>query len=143
MEEDTLSSYAYRELAPPEKRITLLYLANDVMQTSRSKGIEFLQEFSRILVPIVQKVYRCALVPVDSMEDLPLNNSSISEADNDVQKQIERLLVVWQDRRVLQQSLIDQMRSGFKRALPEVPHSSSSSSNVSIFLRQLSFSDSC
>ncbi len=36
-----------------------------------------------------------------------------SEGDHDAQKQIERLLIVWQDRMVLSQSLIDQMRAGF------------------------------
>lgn len=48
--------------APPEKRVTFLYLANDVMQTSRAKGPEFIQEFSKVLVPVVQKVYRYLLI---------------------------------------------------------------------------------
>ena len=46
--------------AAPDKRITFLYLANDVMQTSRAKGFEFLQEFSKILAPIVSKVFTYA-----------------------------------------------------------------------------------
>src|SRR4051794_14992544 len=87
------------------------------MQNSRAKGTEFLQEYSRIMVPIMHKVFKYERSCFTALLSVCVDTQfSSSEGDAETQKQIERLLVVWQDRRVLAQSLIDQMRAGFSKS---------------------------
>jgi regulator of Ty1 transposition protein 103 len=39
--------------APTERKVTLLYLANDILQNSRKKGPEFVNEFWTALFPLL------------------------------------------------------------------------------------------
>jgi len=77
--------------APTEKKITFLYLANDVMQTSRKKGGEFIKEFSKVLPKTVEFVYRTS--------------------DTQTHKAILRLIEIWEERRVLSSPVIEEMKS--------------------------------
>jgi regulator of Ty1 transposition protein 103 len=45
-------------LAPRERRLTFLYLANDIIQTSRKKGGEFIKEFARIIDACMALTYK-------------------------------------------------------------------------------------
>lgn len=48
----TVTNTWLRELqqaAKPERKLTLMYLANDILQNSRKKGEEYLKEFTNVL----------------------------------------------------------------------------------------------
>jgi regulator of Ty1 transposition protein 103 len=45
----------FRE-APREQRVPFLYLANDILQNSRRKGLEFVNEFWTVLPPLLRAV---------------------------------------------------------------------------------------
>jgi nitrogenase molybdenum-iron protein alpha/beta subunit len=45
-------------LAPKDRRLLFLWLANDIVQTSKKKGNEFIKEFAKLLEPCVAFVYR-------------------------------------------------------------------------------------
>lgn len=48
----------YFQIVPKERKLVFLYLANDIMQTSRKRGGEFIREFSKVLTRAVQHVHR-------------------------------------------------------------------------------------
>ena len=41
---------------PPEKQVSFLYLANDILQNSRRKGLEFVTEFWKVLPDALNNV---------------------------------------------------------------------------------------
>ena len=48
----TVANTWLRELqhaAKPERKLTLMYLANDILQNSRKKGEEYMKEFTNVL----------------------------------------------------------------------------------------------
>ncbi|XP_078508246.1 regulation of nuclear pre-mRNA domain-containing protein 1B isoform X3 [Lissotriton helveticus] len=82
----------HRELrkAKSSRKLTFLYLANDVIQNSKRKGPEFTREFEMVLVDAVSHVSR--------------------EADEGYKKPLERLLTIWQERSVYTSDFIQQLR---------------------------------
>jgi hypothetical protein len=76
--------------APRERKLIYLYLANDIMQTSRKKGEEFIREFKKIIKPCTIHIYK--------------------ESDSQSQKAILRILDIWDERKVLPSSLIKEIR---------------------------------
>ncbi len=48
-------------LAPNEKKLTLLYVVNDVLQEGRAKGFEFLKAFSPLLGSFFADFYQYLL----------------------------------------------------------------------------------
>ncbi|XP_044152776.1 regulation of nuclear pre-mRNA domain-containing protein 1B isoform X2 [Bufo gargarizans] len=81
-----------RELkkAKPSRKLTFLYLANDVIQNSKRKGPEFTREFESVLLDAFSHVS--------------------SEADDGCRKPLERLLHIWQERGVYSADFIQQLR---------------------------------
>lgn len=75
---------SYYRTAPTKKKLSLLYLANDVVQTSRQKGPEFVNGFLRVLPKAV------ALFNM--------------EADAAGKKSVDKLVTVWQTRQVFGRS---------------------------------------
>jgi len=73
--------------ANKERKIVFLYLANDIMQTSRKKGGEFIKEFSKVLQGVIIHVYR--------------------ECDGEEKKGILRLLSIWEERRVFPSNYVE------------------------------------
>ncbi|XP_053309633.1 regulation of nuclear pre-mRNA domain-containing protein 1B [Spea bombifrons] len=82
-----------RELrkAKPSRKLTFLYLANDVIQNSKRKGPEFTREFETALLDAFTHVS--------------------SEAEDGCRKALERLLHIWQERSVYTADFIQQLRS--------------------------------
>ena len=76
--------------AIPERRLLYIYLANDIMQNSRRKGSEFVQEYGA----------QMQLVMPDSYVAMP----------EKMREKLMRLLSIWEDRRVLQGSQIAEPR---------------------------------
>eukprot|EP01097_Dermamoeba_algensis_P005709 TRINITY_DN3613_c0_g2_i1.p1 TRINITY_DN3613_c0_g2~~TRINITY_DN3613_c0_g2_i1.p1 ORF type:complete len:593 (-),score=147.67 TRINITY_DN3613_c0_g2_i1:115-1893(-) len=77
-----------------ERKLSLVYLANDVMQTSRKKGMEFIQGFSRNLSKILTTFYK--------------------ESEKDYREKITRMLDVWEERKVFSSEYVSSIRSSFK-----------------------------
>ena len=48
----------HRNIAQKERKLVYLYLANDIMQTSRKKGGEFIQEYAKVLPRAILHVQR-------------------------------------------------------------------------------------
>ncbi|XP_009952970.1 PREDICTED: regulation of nuclear pre-mRNA domain-containing protein 1B, partial [Leptosomus discolor] len=72
------------------RKLTFLYLANDVIQNSKRKGPEFTREFESVLVDAFSHVAR--------------------EADEGCKKPLERLLNIWQERSVYGSEFIQQLK---------------------------------
>ncbi|KAK9826893.1 hypothetical protein WJX81_006004 [Elliptochloris bilobata] len=63
-----------------QKKMALLYLANDILQNSRKKGPEYVQEFFRVLPRPLQQL--------------------LKHSDDKTCKAVERLVAIWEERRV-------------------------------------------
>jgi regulator of Ty1 transposition protein 103 len=84
----------------PSKKLTLLYLANDVMQHSRKKGDEFIKEFGKIIADAALATYQTG-------------NETIQSA-------VERLLQIWLDRKLFPVEMIGSMKTQLGiRYMPE------------------------
>lgn len=96
----------FKELkkAKSTRRLTFMYLANDVIQNSKKKGPEFSKEFGTILCKAFKHV---AL-----------------ETDDKTRNGLERVLSVWQERNVYDAKQIDEFRQALgdknKKATPEI-----------------------
>uniref|UniRef100_H3D372 Regulation of nuclear pre-mRNA domain containing 1B n=1 Tax=Tetraodon nigroviridis TaxID=99883 RepID=H3D372_TETNG len=82
----------HRELkkAKSNRKLTFLYLANDVIQNSKKKGPEFTKDFESVLVDACSHVAR--------------------EADDGCKKQMERLLNIWKERTLYRADFIQQLK---------------------------------
>uniref|UniRef100_A0A8C7XCN7 Regulation of nuclear pre-mRNA domain containing 1A n=1 Tax=Oryzias sinensis TaxID=183150 RepID=A0A8C7XCN7_9TELE len=75
--------------AQVSRKLTFLYLANDVIQNSKKKGPEFTLDFAPVIVDAFKHVYR--------------------EGDDVCRKQLGRVLSIWQERAVYEPHLLDQL----------------------------------
>ncbi|XP_029362051.1 regulation of nuclear pre-mRNA domain-containing protein 1B isoform X2 [Echeneis naucrates] len=82
----------HRELkkAKSNRKLTFLYLANDVIQNSKKKGPEFTKDFETVLVDACSHV--------------------ASEADEGCKKHMERLLNIWKERNLYRSDFIQQLK---------------------------------
>ncbi|XP_046896141.1 regulation of nuclear pre-mRNA domain-containing protein 1B [Hypomesus transpacificus] len=82
----------HRELkkAKSSRKLTFLYLANDVIQNSKKKGPEFTKDFETVLVDACSHVAR--------------------EADDGCKRPMERLLNIWQERALYRADFIQQLK---------------------------------
>uniref|UniRef100_A0A3Q3X0E7 CID domain-containing protein n=1 Tax=Mola mola TaxID=94237 RepID=A0A3Q3X0E7_MOLML len=82
----------HRELkkAKSNRKLTFLYLANDVIQNSKKKGPEFTKDFESVLVDACSHV--------------------ASEADENCKKHMERLLNIWKERSLYRNDFIQQLK---------------------------------
>ncbi|XP_067904233.1 regulation of nuclear pre-mRNA domain-containing protein 1B isoform X1 [Heterodontus francisci] len=82
----------HRELkrAKPSRKLTFIYLANDVIQNSKRKGPEFTKAFEAVLVDAFSHVAR--------------------ESEQSCKKQMERVLNIWQERIVYDVDFIQQLK---------------------------------
>ncbi|KAK8483096.1 hypothetical protein V6N13_148297 [Hibiscus sabdariffa] len=75
-----------------ERRVSFLYLANDILQNSRRKGSEFVNEFWKVLPAALNRVY--------------------DDGDEHGKKAVTRLVDIWEERKVFGsrgQNLKDEM----------------------------------
>lgn len=79
--------------AKDHRKLTFMYLANDVIQNSKKKGPEFGQEFGNVL----RKAFE---------------NMAVPESDEKTRKSIERILQIWEERSVYEPKLIKEFRRG-------------------------------
>lgn len=81
--------------ASEKRKITFLYLANDVIQNSKKKGPEYGKEFGGILPKAFEHM------------------STLEHFDEKSRKSLERVLNIWEERGVYEMKQIAE----FKRAL--------------------------
>ncbi|XP_072303595.1 regulation of nuclear pre-mRNA domain-containing protein 1A-like isoform X1 [Eucyclogobius newberryi] len=88
----TIVNVWFNELkkAQVSRKLTFVYLANDVIQNSKKKGPEFTQDFAPVIVDAVKHVHR--------------------EGEDGCKKQIGRVLSIWQERAVYDNNLLNQLR---------------------------------
>ncbi|XP_076157726.1 regulation of nuclear pre-mRNA domain-containing protein 1A-like [Alosa pseudoharengus] len=81
----------YNELkkAQVPRKLTFIYLANDVIQNSKRKGPEFTQDFAPVIVDAFKHVS--------------------GEGEESFKKQLARVLSIWQERAVYDNNLLDQL----------------------------------
>jgi regulator of Ty1 transposition protein 103 len=79
--------------AKDNRKLTFMYLANDVIQNSKKKGPEFGKEFGNVL----RKAFE---------------NMAVPESDEKTRKSIERILQIWEERGVYEPKLIKEFRRG-------------------------------
>ncbi|XP_049610775.1 regulation of nuclear pre-mRNA domain-containing protein 1B isoform X2 [Syngnathus scovelli] len=84
----------HRELkkAKKSRKLTFLYLANDVIQNSKKKGPEFTKDFESVLIDACSHVARC-----------------VGEVDESCKKHMERLLNIWKERNLYRSDFIQQL----------------------------------
>lgn len=68
-----------------------MYLANDVIQNSKKKGLELKMEFAKVLPRALQHVSR--------------------EKDESFRKSVERIIAVWEERKVFEPDTIIRFKS--------------------------------
>ncbi|KAK7316051.1 hypothetical protein VNO77_34712 [Canavalia gladiata] len=98
-----------------EKRISFLYLANDILQNSRRKGSEFVNEFWKVLPATLRHVY---------------------ESDEHGKKVVTRLVDIWEERKVFGSrghGLKDEIMG--KNTLPSSTNNGKSSNPIKIVKR--------
>ncbi|XP_008119775.1 regulation of nuclear pre-mRNA domain-containing protein 1B isoform X1 [Anolis carolinensis] len=105
----------HRELrkAKSSRKLTFLYLANDVIQNSKRKGPEFTREFETVLVDAFSHVAR--------------------EADEGCKKPLERLLTIWQERSVYGSEFIQQLKLSMEDSNSPQPKEKKKSLKESVF----------
>ncbi|XP_073443871.1 regulation of nuclear pre-mRNA domain-containing protein 1A isoform X2 [Dendrobates tinctorius] len=82
-----------RELrkAKPNRKLTFLYLANDVIQNSKRKGPEFTKDFAPVIVDAFKHVS--------------------SEADEGCKNHLGRVLSIWEERAVYENDILDHLKT--------------------------------
>lgn len=73
------------------RKLTLLYLANDIIQNGKRKGPEFRTEFSKVLPRAFQHISQ--------------------EKDESFRKSVERVISVWEERKVFESDAIIRFKS--------------------------------
>ncbi|GLT87542.1 hypothetical protein SLE2022_056210 [Rubroshorea leprosula] len=99
-----------------EQRVSFLYLANDILQNSRRKGSEFVNEFWKVLPAALKHVYE--------------------SGDEYGKKAVTRLVDIWEERKVFGsrgQNLKDEMLS--KNPSPPAVNNGRSSNPIKILKR--------
>jgi hypothetical protein len=101
--------------APPERKLSLLYLANHVLQEGRRKGTGFVDEFYKVLPKALSHL--------------------LKHGDEKSKKAVTRLVAVWEERRVFGSKHI----KSFREVLPGSGQAKAggSSSSSSSSLKQL------
>uniref|UniRef100_A0A8C5PUF9 Regulation of nuclear pre-mRNA domain-containing protein 1A n=1 Tax=Leptobrachium leishanense TaxID=445787 RepID=A0A8C5PUF9_9ANUR len=81
-----------RELrkAKPSRKLTFLYLANDVIQNSKRKGPEFTKDFAPVIADAFYHVS--------------------SETDESCKKHLGRVLSIWEERAVYENNVLEQLK---------------------------------
>ncbi|XP_071399343.1 regulation of nuclear pre-mRNA domain-containing protein 1B isoform X1 [Centroberyx affinis] len=105
----------HRELkkAKSTRKLTFLYLANDVIQNSKKKGPEFTKDFESVLVDACSHVAssRCSsLLETGSRSPVFLSAGNSREADESCKKHMERLLNIWKERSLYRNDFIQQLK---------------------------------
>ncbi|CAH2283791.1 regulation of nuclear pre-mRNA domain-containing 1A isoform X3 [Pelobates cultripes] len=82
-----------RELrkAKPSRKLTFLYLANDVIQNSKRKGPEFTKDFAPVIADAFKHVS--------------------SETDESCKKHLGRVLSIWEERAVYENDVLEQLKA--------------------------------
>lgn len=82
-----------RELrkAKPNRKLTFLYLANDVIQNSKRKGPEFTKDFAPVIVEAFKHVS--------------------SDTDEGCKKHLGRVLSIWEERAVYENDILEHLKT--------------------------------
>ncbi len=96
----------FHHTSAADKKIAQLYLANHLLQEGKKKGREFGEEYSKVIYKAIK--------------------SLLHVGDEKARKAVERLVGVWDERRVFGSGVIKSLREAIARAKAAPPPSSSS-----------------
>lgn len=85
-------------LAPKNKKLTFMYLANDVIQNSKKKGPEYGKEFQKVLEKAFHHI-----------------GESCSSSDNKTISSLDRILKIWEDRMVYDSKTVHQFHEALHK----------------------------
>jgi regulator of Ty1 transposition protein 103 len=74
----------------PERKLTFIYLANDILQNSRKKGNEYMKEFTQPLNEAIE--------------------NTAKYSDEKIRFTLERILNIWKDRKIYADEKIDELK---------------------------------
>jgi len=86
---------------PPERKIIYLYLANDILQNSRKKSLDFVREFAKILPSTLAHIYK--------------------ECDQQARNSTIRVLDIWDERHLYSQTFVDSLRKSMAGGPAAIP----------------------
>ena len=75
-----------------DRKLTFIYLANDMLQNSRKKGYEYMTEFSSVLPDAIE------------------NTAKFSDEKDKVRFTLERILNIWKDRKIYPDEKIEELK---------------------------------
>jgi regulator of Ty1 transposition protein 103 len=81
----------------PERKLTFIYLANDILQNSRKKGNEYMKEFAEPLNEAIE--------------------NTAKYSDEKIRFTLERILNIWKDRKIYPDDKIDQLKKNHQQFL--------------------------
>lgn len=97
------------------RKLTLLYVANDIIQNSKHKGPEFRLEFTRALPKAFQLVSKYELLYLmRSVVTTPHCSTLIDireKGSESLKKSVGHILSVWQERRVFDHDMITKLKT--------------------------------
>ncbi|KAH7642386.1 regulation of nuclear pre-mrna domain-containing protein 1a-like [Dermatophagoides farinae] len=96
--------------AKPARKLTYMYLANDVIQNSRKKGPEFSKEFLNVLLKAFEHIS--------------------NEIEASTLASLDRLLKIWEERNIYEKNHI----TSFKQALHNKTLTSKSNSDITVIV---------
>ncbi len=94
-----------------DRKITFIYLSNDILQNSRKKGSEFLKEFLNVLPQAIENTSRVA--------------------DTKSRFTLERIFNIWKDRRIYNDETIKKFRDVL-HSQPKLNETSSPTSKITV-----------
>ncbi|XP_055309371.1 regulation of nuclear pre-mRNA domain-containing protein 1B [Sitodiplosis mosellana] len=103
----------YKELmkVPQSKKLTYMYLANDVIQNSKKKGPEYGLEFGKILKNAFTHI------------------GDTCSSDDKTLGSLGRILKIWEDRGVYEEKLIEDFRNALNHLVDKAKNSSASTTS--------------
>ncbi|KAJ8359203.1 hypothetical protein SKAU_G00157280 [Synaphobranchus kaupii] len=102
----------HREMkkAKTSRKLTFLYLANDVIQNSKKKGPEFTRDFESVLVDACSHVARILDFGCQPLFTPDQFVTCHRDGDEGSKKHMERLLHIWKERGVYRPDFIQQLK---------------------------------
>lgn len=94
------------EAVPQSKKLTFMYLANDVIQNSKKKGPEYGKEFGKILKNAFTHI------------------GDTCSSDDKTLGSLGRILKIWEDRGVYDEKLIEDFRSALNHLADKAKNAS-------------------
>ncbi|CAI8038901.1 Regulation of nuclear pre-mRNA domain-containing protein 1B [Geodia barretti] len=109
----TITSVWYKELqkADSNRKLTLLYLANDIVQNSRKKGTEFKIEFTRVLPRAFHIVSKSRAPVMNVCVVETVTDSPLQSERREFDQSVSRIINIWEERSIFEQDTLTRLKA--------------------------------